>query len=1248
MRNIKRFFLLPTLVATICVVTNVSSKRSNVDSADYDLIRLADGTKQATSADYCLLTFDPNQTDGGSWNGISGTPTFQVRKGHNWNRIKNKKGIPTSDKLKNSSASKEYKCWVDNDNKNISDYYTFNADAVTFKAKWGEKYIPSTFDSDSWDIFIQAADKGYEELKTKYKTTYEYNGYNTFIIQNLADSNEVKAKTRYVTIEGYTNPLEADGRWPVRVIGENHDHIYEGHDKVATLTFEFAYALYPSISYDYTTSRGHQSWDKSSLKEYLNTYLYYQFEDALKNGIQYVEKNTDNGYGTGEVEATKDILFIPSASEMSNDLDESRFTRYENSTYGFYQTHTKASELIKRNPFKKDSKGNPTPISTWLRSPNLERGQNECKAYMTRIPDGEETLDFELKDTNYSGGICPCFAVGEDSRVAYNFNGNGLSLTPVDRFADTTKGFSAKISVEEDSKYDIPTKIDKITFDGVEIEDSKYKYDNSTGELDISTSAITSNTGKLEIYATPHDDLFKSDSWSNLISYANQGLSKLQEIYGEYDSFVGKYKYLTVNGKSYKCRVIGQEEDSLAGDEVGNKALLTFQFETVLDEDPLAFSSTDATYFPTSSLNKYLQNQASLYLPSGIKKVKKTVDLKETGQGFGATTYETKLFPLSFSEMNINASHPTESEGKAYSYYESVSEYSPRKLKYLDNKAHVEVPHWLRSPANVKNADYIDVEGELKQDIACTDNTTNYIAPAFCIGIAKKDHTLYIHGQNYTYNGYEISSKITYDFTSGEGLNLKEDLGGLLGAAENYTFTEDCVKVKTSDNKEFTDFVVKEDSSQANQYNISIEKTPDSDLEIVVSPEGCFKISIEKGESTETSVDVGFSKGGISEVNLQYCTDGENFYDYKFGDYITLKYTNEDCVYFRAKDTNEQLSTESNSLKLITREATAEETPKLDLSGNIMSLFDKSLGTKEFKKPYGIKEMFRDCPYIYDASALILGGATYSSDIEEGTESLFYADLFNGCTRLAYAPFDINFEFKNNQQGVFQGMFNGCKDLIVSPTIKVNMLCSNIFNSTFYGCTSLKYASDILISDGEDSNSEYAYAFTYQGCTSLIEGPSYIGKDNIDTAEGCCHLTFDACSNLEKGSPLNFNKSTEESSGGKTHITNMYSQCSSLRSATINIKDFSVWTASHLVGNFNGCKSLTSLYLTNLDNNEWTDHCFESWLSDARDEEGCYIYLRNNLSKALQKAINSYGYGESTILYNWGIRNIDTGEELRK
>ena len=209
------------------------------------------------------------------------------------------------------------------------------------------------------------------------------------------------------------------------------------------------------------------------------------------------------------------------------------------------------------------------------------------------------------------------------------------------------------------------------------------------------------------------------------------------------DSFfdVGDTKKITINRVTYDARIIGFDHDNLTF--VTGKAKMTIELAQVitLDDGSALLGKFDERIgedFRKTIYDDYLQKNFYPLFPtdlrSYVKEVNKPVETWDGSQERKLESYDTKIFPLSVKELNLEHAFYWHPEGDTYAYYNSDDD-SKQIKKNCEVSGSVVNPvsYWTRS---VLQADdyhqscYVNESGKTRsKDV---DNKIGYMV-AFCI-----------------------------------------------------------------------------------------------------------------------------------------------------------------------------------------------------------------------------------------------------------------------------------------------------------------------------------------------------------------------------------------------------------------------------------------------------------------------------------------------------------------------------------
>ena len=255
---------------------------------------------------------------------------------------------------------------------------------------------------------------------------------------------------------------------------------------------------------------------------------------------------------------------------------------------------------------------------------------------------------------------------------------------------------------------------------------------------------------------------------------------------------------------------------------------------------------------------------------------------------------------------------------------------------------------------------------------------------------------------------------------------------------------------------------------------------------------------------------------------LEYSYDGKKWNN---GSNIYLEKTG-DKAYLRGNNNTISFSDEWYSFRI---------TGSCKVSGNIMSLLDKSLKLKTIPSDYCFKFLFSGCN-ITSAPEL---PATILTNY-------CYWGMFNGCSNLVNPP---ALPALTLAESCYYGMFTYCSNLISAPELPATVLVDFCYDSMFFGCTSL---TDVPVLPSAFM-ARYCYAAMFSGCTSLTTTPELSA---MNLAEGCYSNMFSSCTGLASSPVL---PATEL----KDYCYEfMFFKCERLKSITVGFSDWNGATDS--------------------------------------------------------------------------------------
>lgn len=262
---------------------------------------------------------------------------------------------------------------------------------------------------------------------------------------------------------------------------------------------------------------------------------------------------------------------------------------------------------------------------------------------------------------------------------------------------------------------------------------------------------------------------------------------------------------------------------------------------------------------------------------------------------------------------------------------------------------------------------------------------------------------------------------------------------------------------------------------------------------------------------------------------LEYSTDGKNWKSFNSESY-TFEWPNfekaGDKVYFRGDNSTFSFDDEYYSFMTY---------GSFKVSGNIMSLLDKSLKLKTIPSDYCFKMLFDGCDITStpELPATIL------------TKNCYFG-MFGNCSSLVDAP---ALPALTLAESCYSCMFVSCTSLIKAPSLPATVLVDLCYNSMFSRCSSLTEAPELPA----ETMIRYCYIGMFSGCTSLTSAPALPA---LNLAEGCYLDMFCDCTGLPVAPVLPATVLKDECYRG------MFFGCSRLRYITVSFSDWNGATNS--------------------------------------------------------------------------------------
>lgn len=317
--------------------------------------------------------------------------------------------------------------------------------------------------------------------------------------------------------------------------------------------------------------------------------------------------------------------------------------------------------------------------------------------------------DLEGGEDGYLHGVS-----SQDSGATFYISGNKVSQITLDRII--VEDLDGNIHCPNDDDCPSIYKSFTITQDG--------------DRIDLKTGTNVAYDYVAIYVSVPNYEFFSKLSWSTINKFVEKGWHQTFFRVGE------TKEVLLNNGLTYDVRIIDFNHDDLADEEGGGKAGITLEFvELITNQDGSLrrdqFSANDAEY-DGSKYRIYLEQQFFFSLPDEITTHIKTVKKTYAKWLQDPDTLETKIFPLSLTELNLSHTY-AKNEGSTYAYY-SGGDKNLRSKSAVGAGEGIYSSYWTRSAYYMHYNGFafaIDSDGELA-DSEAKDSNKGYTA-AFCI-----------------------------------------------------------------------------------------------------------------------------------------------------------------------------------------------------------------------------------------------------------------------------------------------------------------------------------------------------------------------------------------------------------------------------------------------------------------------------------------------------------------------------------
>lgn len=798
------------------------------------------------------------------------------------------------------------------------------------------------------------------------------------------------------------------------------------------------------------------------------------------------------------------------------------------------------------------------------------------------------------------------------------------------------------------------------TSEGAQINDG-YKFDDN--------KTLKANWG------TAVTDLFVKASWEEIVNTIESG--GFAGLVNKYRSgvasptFVNAERTVLVDdgssneAKAYKVRVVDEQADDVKVVSGGNHAVLTFEFEDVINIEDVQFSTTTSNNavsnaWANSNVRNLLNEGGNIFTKitekldndkpsSPLLSTKFMPALKKTNSS-GSITTEDKLFLPSLSEIGVKKIPGTgvdvDNEGYVYKKYNSGVN------SYVKQKDGQNYDYWLRSddadePSNVwyvdKNGSVGGEEGKPTEE-PYTKPTSKVatsklgIAPCFCLGNTTNDISVSFS------NGGDSTITIT---------------------GEQTTFNTTKNKTYTAFKKDITLPVATKNSTQDNDYDFKywyylngktkVEITEDyllQDYNLILYPEFEAKpkdykpgITFELINGKTNPVNVTFSttiSDSVKKPKLFYSKDdGKN--------YTLVDWTKDESQRTIVVDSNNpKLTISSNNednttyglsqskdyyTKIKVDEDNNNKGGRVSLSGDLRTLLKASAYSTvteasaycfynlfggdyggddpgdlvpESKNKINITESHTG---IEDASNLKLGVTT--------TNDCSFKKMFQCSENLINAPKILN---PTKLKGIetYFGCFGCCTSLVEAPILPdISEIGTWTYYKMFHYCKSLKVGPKLFSSKLHT----WAYGSMFKYCINLLTAPEL--PDNIELTEGdteqLCGMFFGCRSLIIAPKKISATKLTNAS------CRDMFNDCQLLEvGPEIYAETYYSGAKDDYGSLFQMFKDCIALKYVKVYINDITlqSNCCKNWMSGVPSSSDCIFECPSTTTTSATRSVN--------------------------
>ena len=454
----------------------------------------------------------------------------------------------------------------------------------------------------------------------------------------------------------------------------------------------------------YSSSSGANGYDKSIVRNYLNTNIYNALPSEIKNNI--IEVATLSGSTSSSYYKTLDKLYLLSSTEVQGSPYSADYlsTNYTRQLDYYRLNHVSAGSysLLKKN----DLNGN--SVEWWL------RGSNSTTSYIYESSRSYTNMSTGSYSNSY--GVLPAFRLAP-LNLTITLNANGGILSKTEYTVNAGVGIKG---------LPIPEAPEAKRFTGW--------YTDLTGGYKITEDYIPN--GNVTLYARYENACveFENDSWDTIVANVDRQVDYYQ---------IGCTKNISldmnndgVGETAAVIRIANNSDPVECGKEGFSQSACGFvlEFTTVPIKKKYNSTATNVGSWKNSEIRNYINMDLYNTLPIDLKNViVPTKIITGHGDNSGEVNTETTDMLYLFSTLEINSSFSTDtltsSETRKLDYYKLS--YASKAKKYNSSNS-----TWaLRSPYKYNTTSFFYVDTNSSVYNSGTSNSEYGVAPAFKIGL---------------------------------------------------------------------------------------------------------------------------------------------------------------------------------------------------------------------------------------------------------------------------------------------------------------------------------------------------------------------------------------------------------------------------------------------------------------------------------------------------------------------------------